>query len=353
MNADYRPDLARTLFQLLLIGGLIAGGFWILSPFIAPFAWAATMVVATWPLLLRAQSALGGRRGLAVAVMTVVLMLVLILPLYAGISTIVSNLDQISDRSRAAIEFVGAPPPSWVESLPLVGPRLANGWREQAQAGPSALSERLTPHIRDITSWLLARLGGVGAILIEFLLAIGIASILYLNGEAVAAGLRRFARRVGGAQSESALELAGHAVQAVALGVGVTAIVQTLLAGIGLAVAGIPFAGALTAVILVLCVAQLGPTLVLLPAIVWLYWQGGTVWATALLLWAIPVVTLDNFLRPLLIRRGANIPLLLILPGVIGGLIAFGVIGLFIGPVVLAVGYTLLVAWVNEGEIAA
>ena len=99
-----------------------------------------------------------------------------------------------------------------------------------------------------------------------------------------------------------------------------------------------------------LCVAQLGPILVLLPAIVWLYWQGQSGWGTALLVWAIPVGTLDNFLRPVLIKRGADLPLLLILPGVIGGLIAFGVIGLFIGPVLLAVGYTLLVAWVEEGE---
>jgi predicted PurR-regulated permease PerM len=126
-----------------------------------------------------------------------------------------------------------------------------------------------------------------------------------------------------------------------------------VLAGIGLAVAGIPFAGALTVLVFVLCLAQLGAFLVLLPAVGWLYWQGQSGWATALLVWSIPVLVLDNFLRPVLIRRGADLPLLLILPGVIGGLIAFGVIGLFIGPVLIAVSYTLLVAWVKEGETAS
>jgi predicted PurR-regulated permease PerM len=208
------------------------------------------------------------------------------------------------------------------------------------------------PHIQEISSWILGQVGGVTATMVDFLLAVGIASVLYTHGESAAAGLGRFAKRVGGEPTESALVLAGQAVRAVALGVGVTAMVQSLLAGIGLAVAGIPFAGALTALIFVLCVAQLGPGLVLLPVIGWLYWRGQSAWGSALLVYAIPVIALDGFLRPVLIKRGADLPILLILPGVIGGLIAFGVIGLFIGPVLLAVGYTLLVAWLAEGEKA-
>lgn len=352
MNPDRSRDLARTLFQLLLLGALIAGVFWVLSPFLAALAWAATMVVATWPLLLRVQAALGGRRSLAVAVMTIALLLLLIVPLYAGISTIVGNIDTITNRARAFLEFAGSPPPSWVESIPLVGSNLAGHWRALAEAGPTALSERLMPHIRELTSWILGQVGSVGANMVEFLLAVGIAAVLYTHGESAAAGLGRFAKRVGGEQTESALVLAGQAVRAVALGVGVTAMIQSLLAGIGLAVAGIPFAGALTALIFVLCVAQLGPGIVLLPAIGWLYWQGQSAWGTALLVYAIPVIALDSFLRPALIKLGADLPILLILPGVIGGLIAFGVIGLFIGPVLLAVGYTLLVAWLADGETA-
>ena len=141
--------------------------------------------------------------------------------------------------------------------------------------------------------------------------------------------------------------LAGQSVRAVALGVVVTALVQTTLGGIGLAVAGIPFATMLTGMIFLLCIAQLGPILVMIPATIWLYSTGSTGWGTVLLVWSIAVGVIDNFLKPILIKRGADLPILLIFAGVLGGLLAFGVIGLFVGPVVLAVTYTLLGSWVK------
>ena len=148
--------------------------------------------------------------------------------------------------------------------------------------------------------------------------------------------------------------LAAKAIRSVALGVGVTAVVQTVLGAIGLAVAGVPFASVLSAVMLMLCIAQLGPALVLFPAVGWMYWTGENGWATFLLVWSIFVSALDNVLRPMLIKKGADLPLLLIFAGVIGGLIGFGLIGIFVGPVVLAVTYTLLEAWIEDdlGEAA-
>jgi predicted PurR-regulated permease PerM len=144
------------------------------------------------------------------------------------------------------------------------------------------------------------------------------------------------------------VRLAGQAIRGVALGVIVTALVQSALGGIGLAIAGVPFATVLTALMFMLCIAQLGPALVLLPAIIWMYWSGVAGWATFLLVWSIPVGALDNFLRPILIKRGADLPLLLICVGVIGGLIGLGLVGIFVGPVVLSVTYTLLTAWMAE-----
>jgi len=143
--------------------------------------------------------------------------------------------------------------------------------------------------------------------------------------------------------------LAGRAVRGVALGVVVTALAQTAVSGIGLAVSGTPFAGPLTLLILALCIAQLGPTLVLVPAVIWMYGYGDHLWATVLLVFAIVAGTMDNVLRPILIKRGADLPLLLIFAGVIGGLLSVGVVGIFVGPVVLAVTYRLLEEWVNEG----
>ena len=144
--------------------------------------------------------------------------------------------------------------------------------------------------------------------------------------------------------------LAGQAIRAVALGVVVTALVQTVLAGLGLWAAGVPFASLLTGVVLLLCMAQIGPILVLAPAVVWLFWSGATGWGSALLVWTILVGALDNVLRPMLIRQGADLPLLLIFAGVIGGLLSFGIVGLFVGPVVLAIAYTLMQQWLNQRE---
>jgi predicted PurR-regulated permease PerM len=142
--------------------------------------------------------------------------------------------------------------------------------------------------------------------------------------------------------------LAGQAVRGVALGVVVTALAQSVLGGVGLAIARIPFAGILMALMFMLAIAQVGPMPVLIPAIVWLYWSAGPGWGTFLLLWTLVVGTMDNFLRPVLIKKGADLPLLLIFAGVVGGLIAFGLIGIFVGPVVLAIAHTLLTAWMDE-----
>jgi predicted PurR-regulated permease PerM len=196
---------------------------------------------------------------------------------------------------------------------------------------------------------VLAQVGGIGGMLIQFLLVVIIAAILFSGGENAARMVRRFGGRLAGERGENSVVLAGQAIRGVALGVGVTAIVQTVLGGVGLALAGVPFASLLSAVMLMLCIAQLGPMLVLLPAVGWMYWMGDNGWATALLVWSLVVGNLDNFLRPMLIRRGADLPLLLIFAGVIGGMLSFGLIGIFVGPVVLAVTYTLTLAWIEDG----
>ena len=187
---------------------------------------------------------------------------------------------------------------------------------------------------------------------IHFLLTTVIAAVMYAGGEQAAATAMLFGRRLGGDRGEMAVRLAGQAVRSVALGVVVTAVAQSIVGGIGLAVAGVPFASMLTALIFVLCLIQLGPGLVMVPAVIWMYYSGDTLWATVLLVFTIVAATMDQFIRPILIRRGADLPMMLILAGVIGGLIAFGILGIFIGPTVLAVAYTLLNAWMAEADEA-
>jgi len=344
-------DLPRTVLAVLLLAMLIAASFWILRPFLPSLIWATMIVVATWPLMLQLQARLR-RRALAVTVMTGAMLVVFFAPLLLMIDTLADNTDTISRWIHTLTTSPIPPPPEWVRSIPLIGTKVADAWAAVAEAGKGELAARVAPYAANAAKWLASAAGGVGMLGLQFLLTIVITAILYLKGETARAGLIAFGRRLTPDHGERVVLLAGQAIRAVALGVVVTALVQTVLAGIGLAVAGIPFAGLLTAVILLCCIAQIGPTIVLLPAVIWLFWEDQTGWGSALLVWTIIVGTLDNVLRPILIRKGADLSLLLIFSGVIGGLIAFGIVGLFVGPVVLAVAYTLLSQWLRENATA-
>jgi predicted PurR-regulated permease PerM len=199
-------------------------------------------------------------------------------------------------------------------------------------------------------AWAIAATGGLGRTVVLILLTLVLVAILYSQGETAAGGVLAFSRRLGGDAGERTVRLAGQAVRSVAMGVVLTALVQSVLAGIGLWFCGIPHPALLTAVAFILGIAQIGPVPVMAASAAWLYWTGDTGWAIVLLVWSVPLLLLDNVLRPILIRRGVQLPLLLVVAGVIGGLIGFGVVGLFIGPVVLAVTYTLAKEWVAADQ---
>ena len=343
-----RQDLTRTTLAVIFILLLIAGSLWVLRPFLAATVWATMLVVATWPLLKSLEARFGNRRSPAVVVMTLGMLLLLVLPLWAAIDTIAEHADELTGAAKK-LAVSGLPqPPDWVAGLPLVGDKLAAGWKQIADDGTAGLVTKLQPHFTEAAGWAFGRAGNLGGMLVQFLLVVLISAVIYAGGETAATGVLRFGRRLAGERGEKTVILAGQAIRGVALGVGVTAIVQTVLGGIGLAIAGVPFASLLSAVMLMLCIAQIGPSLVLFPAFAWMYWSGDNGWATFLLVWSIVVGGLDNFLRPILIKKGAELPLLLIFAGVIGGLLGFGLVGIFIGPVVLAVTYTLLEAWIDD-----
>ena len=201
-------------------------------------------------------------------------------------------------------------------------------------------------------TWIFRQSGNPGKVVFDFLLTIVISGVLYSTGETLAQEVLRFARRLAGERGENVVVLAAKSVRGLALGVVVTAVAQSTVAGIGLAIAGVPVVFLLTAVMFVLCLAQLGPSPVLIPAAIWLFWSDATGWAVFLSVWTILVTPIDNILRPMLIRKSVDLSLFVVLPGVIGGLITLGIIGVFIGPVVLAVAVSLLEAWIQEGEKA-
>lgn len=341
-------DLTRITLSVLGIGILIGGSLWVLRPFLVALLWATLIVVSTWPVMIGLQKRFGGRRGAAVSVMTGALLLLLFVPLYLAVSTILDQSDRIVELARDLSTRRLPSPPAWVEGLPLVGGKLNERWLAISALDPKELTARVTPYLRTALAWFAAQAGSFGSMVIQFLLTVVIAAILYTKGESAAEELRRFFRRLAAERGDPIVTLAGKAIRAVAMGIVVTAIVQSAIAGIGLASVGIPFAGVLTAVVLLLCIAQLGPLLVLVPAAIWLYATDSPVRAVVLLVVALVAQVLDNVVRPVLIKRGADLSLLLILPGVIGGLLWLGIIGLFVGPVILAVTSALLESWISS-----
>jgi predicted PurR-regulated permease PerM len=348
MTQPLHHDLTRTVLAVLFVGALIGASFWILRPFLAAIIWATMIVVATWPIMLALQHRLWGKRALAVTVMTLALLFVFVAPFSAAIGTIVANADDIAGWAKGLSGVRLPPPPEMIGRIPIVGERVFALWSEHAEKGPEELAQTIAPYTGQITRWFVSEVGSFGLVSVQFLLTVLIAAIMYATGEDAARWVRRFGRRLAGERGDNVVRLAGQAIRGVALGVVLTALIQAVLGGIGLAIAGVPFVAVLTAVMFMLAVAQIGAVPVLVCALVWLWWKGDTTWFAVLLVWTVVVGSLDNVLRPILIRKGADLPLLLIFAGVIGGLFAFGLLGLFVGPVVLAVTYTLLESWVSE-----
>jgi predicted PurR-regulated permease PerM len=352
MSAAPERDLARIVLAVIAIGALMAATLWILQPFLGAIIWAIMIVVATWPVMVRVQRAAGGRRWVAVTAMSFLLLLVLIVPMTAAIGTVVAHVDDIVAAVKNLRDFQLPPAPSWLAGLPLVGERLARGWDDVAVQGMAVLATRMQPYAGALTAWFVAQLGNFGALFLQFVLTIVACAILYADGESAADWALRFGARIGGERGENAVRLSGQAIRGVARGVVVTAVVQALIGGIGLAIAGVPFATLLTAIMFLLAVAQIGAVPILVLADIWLFWSGSPGWGGFLVVVTIVAGTLDNVLRPLLIKQGAaDLPLLLIFVGVIGGLVTFGLIGIFIGPLVLAVTHTLLRAWLYDVEM--
>jgi len=346
MTQPPSPNLTRTMLTVLFIGILIAACFWMVRPFLSSLIWAAMTVIATWPFFLNLQARLWGKRWLALLVMIVVLLLVLIIPVCFAILTIVDQADDIVGWAKSLAAAKVPPPPEWLQKIPYFGSWAVEHWQRLSVIDPQELSKMVAPYASQSVGWFVNQAGNFGMLLLHFFFSVVIAAVLYLHGESAAGAIRSFARRLAGPQGEAVAVFSAKAVRGVALGIVITALVQSTLGGLGLFFAGVPAAALLGAVMLLCCILQVGPGLVLAPAAIWLFWRGEIFTASIFSVWAIFVCTMDNFLRPFFIRKGVDLPVLLILAGVFGGLLAFGIIGLFIGPVILAVTYKLLRAWV-------
>ena len=334
----------RLLVQILLLV-LFGASLWVMAPFWSALFWGAVLAFASWPLMRLLTRALKGRESLAAGILTLGWMLLVAVPLvWLGFN--------LADHVRDAVALIkdiqvdGLPEaPSWLGSIPLVGERLAGMWDSIDQQG-AALMVTIKPYLGQVGNWLLARSAQIGGGILELTLSLVFVFFFYRDGPRLAMFVHRLLERLIGERAGYYIELVAGTVQRVVNGVIGTAAAQALLALIGFLIAGVPGALVLGIVTFLLSLIPMGPPLVWIPATAWLAWKGDYTYAVFLGVWGTFVISgVDNVLKPYLISRGGNLPLVIVLLGVFGGLIAFGFIGLFIGPTLLAVAYSLLTDW--------
>ena len=338
-------QLLERAFLLLLFAVLLLGILAVLRPFITAILFGAILAIAAWPLrdfLLRR----GLKRGLAATLLLLLALAVVALPLLAMAPGLGERLAQGAGRLRDY--FASAPQiPSWLAGLPVVGDRLAGMWDKMLLAKGNFWTV-LEPYSEALREALVDAAGALGQSVLQIILSLVVATFFWVSGDTLAATLRDILRRLGGETVGAALDVAGGAVRSVAYGVVGTAVIQAVIMGIGLAVAGVPGAVLLGFVTLLLALSQIGAPLIIVVwagAAVWLFGQDQQGWGVFMIFWGLVVTVIDNFIKPLLIGAGVEMPLSLTILGVFGGFVAFGFLGLFIGPTLVAIGFTLLEAW--------
>ena len=347
---DPPPTTTRAVSATLAAAALLLASVWIVRPFLAAFVWAVTIVVTTWPLLLRLQALLWRSRGLAVGVTTLIALLVFVIPFWLAVTTLVAHRGEFNGLVQAAGDFRIPQPPHWLSAIPGVGPHIAQSWQDARDAGIPKLAARITPFAGRLVHWSFGFVGSFGLLAVQVLLTLVMTAMLHARGEKAAALALRFGGTLAGDRGREMVVLAGRAIRAVAIGVVVTALVEAVVGFLGLRLAGVPFALILTALTFVVCLAQAGPGLVLIPAVLWMYVFRDAGPATLLLVVTVVAIVIDNLLRPFLIRREADVPMLLVMVGVVGGLATFGLVGIVVGPVLLAVSAAMLTAWMNGSD---
>ncbi len=338
-------DIVQLVIRLGLLACLVYWSFFIVRPFVPILAWSLVLAVALYPVFRGLAKLLGGRPNLAAAILTVINLGIVIGPAtWLGLNA-VEGVREIAGQLSAGDLMVPSPPVR-VKELPLVGPQLFDLWN-QASHNLRAVFHDVVPYLKPLAGTMFALAGDAGVGTLKFLLAVALAGFLFPRGPQFVAGGRGFLSRVVPEQSEHFLELAGATIRAVSQGIIGVAIIQSLLAGIGFKLAGVPGAGLLAFAILLLAILQIGATIVMLPVIIWLWTVKDFTTALLFTLFLVIVGLLDNVLKPLVMGRSLSTPTLVIFIGVIGGTLAHGIIGLFIGPIILSVAWEFMVAWIR------
>ncbi|MEM7435746.1 MAG: AI-2E family transporter [Myxococcota bacterium] len=345
---EFQRRALQAAIRLSLLALLVYLCFLIVRPFLTTVAWGVIIAIATLTPFNALSRLLGGRPKIAGGLMIVLGLLLLILPTVALGASLVETAQNLSDDLEGKTIAV-PPPPASIEEWPLIGSKLYSLWTAASENLETAL-ERFTPQLKDFGVWLISSMGHLGVGLAMFVIAIVIAGVLLPNADRATKVARNVAVMVTGPRGAELVALAASSVRSVTRGILGVALIQSLLAGLGMLIAGVPAAGLWTLLVLLVAIVQLPTLIILAPVAVYVFSVSSTATSVMFAIWAVVVGLSDNFLKPLLMGRGTDAPMIVIFVGAIGGFVLEGIIGLFVGAVVLAVGYTLFTAWLKEAE---
>jgi predicted PurR-regulated permease PerM len=348
---DPTAQAIEIAIRLGLIFLILAWCLHILSPFVSLIAWGGIIAVSIYPLFIKLIDKLGGKRKLAVTLVALIGIAVILIPVISLSGSLIEGASNVGDKISSGTLHI-SPPSESVREWPLIGEKTYAFWM-QASENLTGLIEKYPDQIAAVGKKLLGMAAGAGAGVLQFIVSLIIAAAFLAGADSASAALQKLARRLSGEHGEDLLLMSANTVRSVAVGVIGIAFIQALLAGIGMLIAGVPAAGLLAIIAFVLGIAQLPPLLVLLPVLIYLFSGDSMGIAIFFLVWTVIVAASDLVLKPLLLGRGVDAPMMVILLGAIGGMIVSGIVGLFIGAVVLAVGYKLFQAWVEKDNPAA
>lgn len=345
-NNNHSPQVVEIAIRVSLIFLIMAWCLMILAPFVMVILWSGVVAIAVYPAYMRLTAKVGGRKGIAVGILSIAGFTVIALPVILLSGSMIDGAVAIGTQFDNG--SISIPPPSdSVKQWPLIG-EWAHAFWQQASGDVTAILKTYAGQLTGLGKSLLSFAAGLGLGMVQFFIALAVAPVLLLHAQTVNESLVKLARRLSGDHGQDILQLSEKTVRSVAVGVMGIAFIQAFFAGIGMLIAGVPAAGLLAIVALILGIAQLSPQFVLIPVVIYLFSLDSTGMAVFFLIWSALIAASDLVLKPLLLGRGVGVPLLIILTGALGGMLMSGIVGLFTGAVVLAVGYKLLQAFINE-----
>jgi predicted PurR-regulated permease PerM len=343
-DPEYRGR-TETIIGLAALVLLVIGCLLVLTPFLSAILWAVLLCFSTWGLFVRLRIMMGGHNSLAALAMTLMIATVAVVPFVIVGESLADNVAAVIAAVRHAIENGPRQPPQWLSDFPIAGPHVRDYMARLAS--DAAARREMARNLAGPARTIALRLGrALGHGVLEISLSLLIGFFLYRDGDAIAARLDNAVIRIAGERGRRLLDIAGVTVGGVVYGIIGTSLMQGVLAGVGFWIAGVPGAFLLAFATFLLAFIPMGPALIWLPAAIWLLKESSTGWALFMFVWGLVVVgSMDHLLKPILISRTGGTPLILVMLGVFGGALAFGFIGVFIGPTLLAVGYALLEEW--------